>query len=124
MQPAAGISGSRRTRSSCKDRLSGASISRFAVAVSRFEFAVGTPAPRPASPVTDRFVDSDLMAVHPKQCCGEQPSKRPADDPDSQGAVCMHLRLESGWVGWTDRDRLADRSADPADANQEWYRMP
>src|SRR5246127_2013877 len=42
MQPAAGISRSRRTRSTCKDRSSGASISRFAVAVSRFGFAVGT----------------------------------------------------------------------------------
>jgi hypothetical protein len=42
MQPAAGISRSRRTRSSCKDRSSGASISQSAVAVSRFEFAVGT----------------------------------------------------------------------------------
>jgi hypothetical protein len=45
MQPAAGISRSGRTRSSCKDRSSGASISRFAVAVSRFEFAVGTGIP-------------------------------------------------------------------------------
>jgi hypothetical protein len=33
---------SRHTRSTCKDRSSGASISRFAVAVSRFRFAVGT----------------------------------------------------------------------------------
>jgi hypothetical protein len=33
---------SRRTRSTCKDHSSGASISRFAVAVSRFGFAVGT----------------------------------------------------------------------------------
>src|SRR5207249_9127219 len=32
----------RRSRSICKDRSSGASISRFAVAVSRFGFAVGT----------------------------------------------------------------------------------
>src|SRR5260370_42469739 len=42
MQPATGTVRSRRTRSTCKDRSSGASISRFAVAVSRFEFAVGT----------------------------------------------------------------------------------
>jgi hypothetical protein len=33
---------SRRTRSTCKGRSSAASIDRFAVAVSRFEFAVGT----------------------------------------------------------------------------------
>ncbi len=33
-----------RTRSTCKNRSSGASISRFAVAVSRFGFAVGTAA--------------------------------------------------------------------------------
>ncbi len=41
-QPAAGTVRSRRTRSTCKDRSSAASISRSAVAVSRFEFAVGT----------------------------------------------------------------------------------
>jgi hypothetical protein len=41
-QPAAGTVRSRRTRSTCKGRSSAASISRFAVAVSRFEFAVGT----------------------------------------------------------------------------------
>jgi hypothetical protein len=41
-QPAAGTVRSRRTRTTCKDRPSGASISRFAVAVSRLGFAVGT----------------------------------------------------------------------------------
>jgi|SRR5947208_2939177 len=43
-QSATGTVRSRHTRSTCKDRSSGASISRFAVAVSRFGFAVGTRA--------------------------------------------------------------------------------
>src|SRR5258708_19673727 len=34
--------GTQEIESTCKDRSSGASISRFAVVVSRFEFAVGT----------------------------------------------------------------------------------
>ena len=41
-------------------------------------------------PTFGPFVDSDLMAVHPKQCSGKEPSKRPADDPDLQAAVCAH----------------------------------
>src|SRR5258707_11877120 len=42
--PRPGTVRARRTRSTCKDRSSGASISRFAVAVSLFGFAVGTAA--------------------------------------------------------------------------------
>jgi hypothetical protein len=41
-RPRPGTGRLRRTRSTCKDHSSGASISRFAVAVSRFGFAVGT----------------------------------------------------------------------------------
>ena len=53
-------------------------------------------------PTLGPFVDSDLMAVHPKQCSGKEPSKRPADDPDSQGAVCTHFIRKSRCKDWTD----------------------
>jgi hypothetical protein len=47
-QSATGTVRSGRTRSTCKDRSSGASISRFAIAVSGFGFAVGTAHEAPA----------------------------------------------------------------------------
>jgi len=62
-QSAAGTVRSRRTRSTCKDRSSAASISRFAFAVSYLGFAVGTtPSPFKQAIRAARFA-GDRMSI-------------------------------------------------------------
>jgi hypothetical protein len=79
---------SRRTRSTCKDRSSAATISRFAVAVSCFGFAVGTPVTAAQSKARPRTPQGDAELMAKEQVLGFKSARRLEEVDDEFASEC------------------------------------